>query len=318
MSVPLYLRARDCNGLSPTDKAVLKEMAFIADEQGGNVYPKVETLALYLGLGERTVQKALRSLEEKMRIRRIGSGKGGRDLSTRYQILLDQLPESKKVNVVHPLESEKGESSPQNGEPGAEKGARGSQKGERGAPERLERLNTKTVREKPSAETATADPRHSEIREHIQTCFIEWTKLPTAPWNGRDAKALDTFLKANPSWEVETIKTLVTNRFDSEVNQADPAYTWLPQLQKYALPLDRWGRPVKPQGYSEGLKYTPTEKIPKKWKVIPDPENQQREASPPHVEVNRPAKEQLKSEERYGMAEVAAMFQGLDAKKRLQ
>jgi hypothetical protein len=245
MSWPLFLRARECKLKNPS-KALLMELAFTADDSGGSIRISVRTMSERTGIGERTVQNILRDMERDERIHRMSNGKGGRHQeTTHYRLNLGKLPLEARVQDVHP--SGAGDS--------PVTGAGDALTGAGRAPKRLN--NKLKSKNKPSAENEkpSADPRHSPIREHIQTCFTEWTKLPTAPWNGRDAKALDNFLKANPSWEVETIKTLVTNRFDSEVNQADPAYTWLPQLQKYVYPLDKFGKPVKPRGYAEGLKY---------------------------------------------------------------
>lgn len=101
--------------------------------------------------------------------------------------------------------------------------------------------------QKPSAKSAdekTSDPRHLPIREQIKKCIEYATNLSPAPWDGRDAKALDRILTANPSWTADVFIGLIKNRFRSEdIPRGDPAYKWLFDLAKYANgPLDRFGK----------------------------------------------------------------------------
>lgn len=97
---------------------------------------------------------------------------------------------------------------------------------------------------KPSAKNAVADERHGPVREFIKSCITHATGLPTAPWNGRDAKILQRMLESNPSWDVETFKKLIRNRFRSEgIPRGDPAHKWIPDLPKYANgPLNKFNQ----------------------------------------------------------------------------
>jgi hypothetical protein len=88
----------------------------------------------------------------------------------------------------------------------------------------------------------TPDPRHTPIRESIMTDYRNRFGLECT-WDGSDARALDSFLKANPSWTVDQIGAMVLNRFHSDdINAARPR-VWLPRLGDYADgPHNQYGR----------------------------------------------------------------------------
>jgi hypothetical protein len=317
--------------------SLLKELAFMCyGDDGRNVYPSIETLMQYTGLTRNPVRNALRWLEREgyLLINDGSRNKGGVAHKNKYTIVLEKLPlitghdetclENGTGHEETPLELE-------NGSPDDIKGSRGDENGSRRTPDRLDRPTHKQDL-KPSAGKLSADTRHSEIRQHIKSRFTEWTGLNPAPWSGRDAKALDNFLKANSKWPVEKLKELVDNRFDSEENQADPAYKWIPQLQKYVYPLDKWGKPVKPRGFSEGLKAPRNSDVPlgrPQWDYSDLPSKTER-----RIERNREklavavaevngiplpsAAPPLKTiEVTYGMSDVAEMLKDITAKKRL-
>lgn len=137
MSIHLYLRARMAK-LRTVEKALLKEMAMIADEAGERIYPSVATLAAYLGVSKRTVQNALRSLQRGGWIAPAGSKRGGAGFTTCYRIQVDALPE--RAQDLHPS-PEKGAADAREGAVHARKGAAIAQKGAASAPNRLERQN---------------------------------------------------------------------------------------------------------------------------------------------------------------------------------
>ena len=199
-----------------------------------------------------------------------------------------------------------------------------------------------TQQSKPSAEKRSADSRHFEIREHIKSEYTRCTGLDPAPWSGRDAKSLDNFLKANSQWTVEKIKELVGNRFDSEVNQADPAYTWLPQLQKFVFPLDNWGKPIRRGApFSEGMIYAGPSGAEPPCRLTasgahrmddspPLSRSEQRllrgrtnlaiavaEISSSPLTRNDSEANEGDREERFGIAEFAAMIRGIEPIKRM-
>ena len=63
MSKAAYNVACLCR-LRPPAKAVLKDLAWFADNQGENAWPSVRTLAERTGFSRRAVQKILRELEK--------------------------------------------------------------------------------------------------------------------------------------------------------------------------------------------------------------------------------------------------------------
>jgi DNA-binding transcriptional ArsR family regulator len=101
MSKAIYNAACGCGIRHPT-KAVLKELAWFADDDGKNIWPSVTTLAERTGLSRRAVQKLLRDLEQTGAIDAEGSRlggrvRGGRGRATRYRINLGWLEENAKT-----------------------------------------------------------------------------------------------------------------------------------------------------------------------------------------------------------------------------
>jgi pyocin large subunit-like protein len=110
----------------PTAKAVLKELAWFADDAGENIWPSVKTLAERTGLSRRAVQKLLRELEHMGAIQALGSRLGGRHKTTRYRMDFGWLEASAKTaNGNRPfVPQNSGEK--RNGEPQNSKRANGS------------------------------------------------------------------------------------------------------------------------------------------------------------------------------------------------
>lgn len=103
MSKTPYNAACGCNLRHPA-KAVLKELAWFADDEGQNIWPSVQTLADRTGLTRRAVQKLLRQLEEAGAIQAIGSRLGGRRKTTRYRMDLDWLrAKAETANRLRPF-----------------------------------------------------------------------------------------------------------------------------------------------------------------------------------------------------------------------
>ena len=121
MSKAAYNVARRCQ-LRPPAKAVLKELAWYANDEGENAWPSVRTLAERTGFSRRTVQKILRELEGLGAIQAVGNRLGGRHRTTRYRLVWEWVEARCKA---------------QKGERDDRKRANGSaRKGERGSPER--------------------------------------------------------------------------------------------------------------------------------------------------------------------------------------
>jgi len=99
------------------------------------------------------------------------------------------------------------------------------------------------------------DPRHYPLRDFIRTMQLE-CQVPEQ-WNGRSARALANWLKANPTVSLQDAQQLIRNRFGSDEPAGSPPFDWLPRLTKYWQgPLDRYGRVWRPDwraGY-EGMR----------------------------------------------------------------
>ncbi len=110
VSKDVYNAACRCQ-LRPAVKAVLQQLAWFANENGENSFPKVLTIAGRTSLTRRGVQKVLRELESQGIITGSGSRLGGSGHSTHYRINLGCLFElSQSANGVRPSHQKKGES----------------------------------------------------------------------------------------------------------------------------------------------------------------------------------------------------------------
>jgi hypothetical protein len=111
-----------------TEKLVLLAMADHARDDGTGCYPSVETLARKTSQSRRGVQKIIRRLEARALLKPTAHARGGRSLSTEYQITLEKSEQSslfsrqkgrtsdhKTANAV----TERANLSAQKGEPGS-------------------------------------------------------------------------------------------------------------------------------------------------------------------------------------------------------
>ena len=107
-------------------KAILKELAWYANDTGGDIWPSVQTLADRTSLSRRGVQKLLRELERRGAIQAIGSRLGGRRKTTHYRMDLGWLEaNAQTANRIRPfVRQDAGEN--RNGEPPNSERANGS------------------------------------------------------------------------------------------------------------------------------------------------------------------------------------------------
>jgi hypothetical protein len=95
------------------------------------------------------------------------------------------------------------------------------------------------------------DPRHAPLRAAIQT--LQRAAVGADAWDGRCAAALARMLKSRGAgqWPLERLLECAENRFISDVNHAMTPAVWLSQLTDYANgPLDRYGKPVRPDEWA--------------------------------------------------------------------
>jgi hypothetical protein len=91
MSIEAMVWALEKQGLDPTDKLVLLGIANHADRYGGNAYPSLATLAIYVGRSEQTVRRSVRRLEQLGLVTVVIQGGQGRHAGRRsnlYQLSL--------------------------------------------------------------------------------------------------------------------------------------------------------------------------------------------------------------------------------------
>jgi hypothetical protein len=138
-----YQAACGCNLRHPA-KAVLKEMAWFADDAGQNIWPSVTTLSHRTGMSRRGVQKQLRALEQVGAIRTLGSRLGGRRKTTRYSIDLGWMEaNAERANKLRPSSYDKSLRK-QNGErQHSERANNQSENSESRSPEQKEQENEK-------------------------------------------------------------------------------------------------------------------------------------------------------------------------------
>jgi hypothetical protein len=89
MSIECMAWALEQQGLEPVDKLVLLGIANHADRDGGNAWPSLTTLALYVGRGDQTVRRSIRELQKRGLVTvtvQGGSSKHGGYRSNLYQV----------------------------------------------------------------------------------------------------------------------------------------------------------------------------------------------------------------------------------------
>ena len=65
------------------------------------------------------------------------------------------------------------------------------------------------------------------------------------PWDGREGKHLEMFLRAAPDITAEQFRGFLRSRFKSEVNHSERASQWIDWVTSYAAgPIDRFGKPM--------------------------------------------------------------------------
>lgn len=206
MSKTIYNAACGCGTRHPT-KAVLKELAWFADDDGKNTWPSVTTLAERTGLSRRAVQKLLRELEQTGAIDALGSrlggrGRGGRGRATQYRINLGWLEENAKTaNNRRPSVLREGGGKNLKGERYDTERANGSaKKGERGSPEQNEHEYEKRQAQLLRTRAGQAIP-YEQQRLHQET----WKQsrrmaVPSSP-SGKELEARRVLLR----YQVESL-----------------------------------------------------------------------------------------------------------------
>ncbi len=171
MSKTVYNAACGCNLRHPA-KAVLKEMAWFADDEGEEIWPSVLTLAGRTGLTRRAVQKLLRELEEVGAIQAVGSRLGGRRKTTHYRMNLDWLKaRTKTANSSRPFPPQDTDKKRNGERQNNETANKSAENSELRSPEHKEHENEKK-QEVPSIKTRRPQAtsyEHQRLRQKIRT-----------------------------------------------------------------------------------------------------------------------------------------------------
>ena len=87
------------------------------------------------------------------------------------------------------------------------------------------------------------DDRFNRFREFIEKAFY-WRNQIRCPWDGSEARALKTFLRANPYLSEKEFCICLRNFVESQDHPpGERPRKFLPRLTDYAVePLDRFGR----------------------------------------------------------------------------
>lgn len=92
MSIECMAWALEQQGLEPVDKLVLLGIANHADRDGGNAWPSLATLALYVGRGDQTVRRSIRELQKRglldVTVQGGGTAKHGGYRSNLYRVIM--------------------------------------------------------------------------------------------------------------------------------------------------------------------------------------------------------------------------------------
>jgi hypothetical protein len=151
--------------LDPPEKIVLLAMADHADHEGRHVFPSVDLISWKTGYSPRQVQRIIRDLEKFGLLIRMGDAAGGRGVTNRYRIALEN---GVKLTPFRTIKGDKRDT---------EKGDIHAQKGDMGV--------TRTVREPSVRETTPLPPTRPTYADSL---------------NGEYRKVVEAFKKFHPDF----------------------------------------------------------------------------------------------------------------------
>ncbi len=101
--------------------------------------------------------------------------------------------------------------------------------------------------------------RHAEFKAMIGEYWSAKNPGVQMPWDGREGKHLEMFLRAAPEITATQFKGFLRNRFKSEVNHGERASMWIDWVTSYAAgPMDKYGKTI---GTGETKQSQPKPKI---------------------------------------------------------
>jgi hypothetical protein len=109
----------------------------------------------------------------------------------------------------------------------------------------LDNKRTDTKRKKPSRDKREGDPRHTQFKALLSAYWAFSNPGSEMPWDGKEAGALGSLLKASPNLSAEQFKKCLYNRHLSEgINTSDRPSLWLHKTTSYEkTALDQYNHP---------------------------------------------------------------------------
>lgn len=108
-------------------------------------------------------------------------------------------------------------------------------------------------KQKPSPKAKPpVDARFSEFKD-LFFQYYDFKNNVTAPWDGREGKAMQTWLAANPERTLEEWKRILRNRTKSSIGHSKRLSAWIEIANSWLNGLaDEWGKPPTNGGKTNG------------------------------------------------------------------
>lgn len=162
---------------------------------------------------EKWQQKKVSAIE---RAKKAATGRWSKDASSITQAMLESCPSPSPLPL--PIKEQQ-------------------QKPSRGKRERQSPDPTKTD---------LAKARHAEFKSIVAEYWDSRNKGVQMPWDGREGKHLEMFLRAAPHITAEQFRGFLRNRYASEVNHGERPSQWIDWVTSYSAgPMDRFGKTME-------------------------------------------------------------------------
>ena len=117
-------------------------------------------------------------------------------------------------------------------------------------PSRAKKVRAKKPKPEPGdakepTKSDIAAGRHVEAKDIIGEYWASKNPGVQMPWDGREGKQLEMFLRAAPDITAAQLRGFLRNRFQSDVNHGERPSMWIQWVTSYASgPIDRYGKTV--------------------------------------------------------------------------
>lgn len=100
--------------------------------------------------------------------------------------------------------------------------------------------------QKDPTKTELTKARHAEFKAALGEYWRSKNPDIQMPWDGREGKHLDMFLRAAPEITAEQFRGMLRNRYRSpDVNHGERCSTWIGAITSYAAgPIDKYGKTI--------------------------------------------------------------------------